>query len=141
MSALNDSDTPTPGFEPKILKAPESAGITPSGSGTSEKPITPKERIKAALVSVGAIVAGIAMWIWHEFYVSDLIYRLLGDEPVHRFRLKIDIVWCRPTGAILILFGCLVFWGALTKKSNSVAERSGKGVKTESPISVSGQEA
>jgi hypothetical protein len=127
MSAMNASDTPTPGFEPEILEAPKPARITPSGSGTSVKPITPRERIKAVLVSVSAIVAGTAMWIGHQFYVSDLIYRLFGDEPVQRFRLKIDIVWCRPTGAILILFGCLVLWGALTKRSNSAAARGGKG--------------
>ena len=78
----------------------------------------------AVLVSVGAIGAGIAMWIWHQFYVSDLLYRLLGQEAVHRFRLRIDFIWCRPTGAILILLGCVVICGALTKKSNSAAARS-----------------
>jgi hypothetical protein len=128
MSALNASDTPTPGFESKIVEAPNPVGIMTSGPGTSEKPISLKERIKAVLVSVSAIVAGIAMWIWHQFYVSDFLYRLFGQETVHRFRLKIDILWCRPTGAVLILFGCLVLWGALTKKSNSAAARSGKWV-------------
>jgi hypothetical protein len=116
MSALNASETPNPGFEPKIVEASK-PGITLSVPEKSEEPITTKDRVKAVLVSVGAIVAGIAMWIWHQFYLSDLIYRLFGDEPVHRFRLKLDIFWCRPTGVILILFGCLVLWGALTKKS------------------------
>jgi len=127
MSALNASDTSTPGFDQKIVEAPKPAGMTPSGSGTSQKPIPPRERIKAVVVSVSAIVAGIAMWIWHQFYVSDLLYRLFGQDAVHRFRLKLDILWCRPTGAILILFGGLVLWGALTKKSNPAAARNGKG--------------
>lgn len=121
MSALNASETPTSGFEPKIVEAPKPAGITLSTPETPEKPITPKDRITAVLISVSAILTGIAMWTWHQFYVSDLLYRLLGNEPVHQFRLKIDIVWCRPTGCILILFGCIVLWGVLTKKSNAAA--------------------
>jgi|GEM_PF-3711515 hypothetical protein len=124
MSALNASDIPTPGFEPRIVEAPQPVGIVSPGPETSPKPISLKERMMAVLVSASAIVAGIAMWIWHQFYVSDLIYRLFGQEAAHSFRLKIDIIWCRPTGAVLILFGCVILLGALTKKSNSTAARS-----------------
>src|SRR5262245_27335348 len=114
MSALKANETPTPGFEPKIVEVPEPSVMSP-GPGTSKKPITPKERITAPLISLSAIAVGTAMWIWHQFYVSDLLNRMLGQEAAHRFRLKIDIIWCRPTGAVLILFGCLILLGALTK--------------------------
>jgi hypothetical protein len=110
MSALNANDTSTPGFEPKIVEPNQ-----PSPS--SQAPITPKERLKAMFISIGTILAGIGMWVWPQFYLSDLVYRLLGNEPIHQFRPRLDIFWCRPTGVILIVLGALALWGVFTKKS------------------------
>jgi len=110
MSALNANETPTPGFEPKIVDPSQP-------SKPPETAITPKERVKAMFVSVAMILAGIGMWVWPQFYLSDLIYRLFGNEPVHQFRGKLDILWCRPTGIVVILLGALVLWGTFTKKS------------------------
>ena len=110
MSALNANETPTPGFEPKIVEpAPQSTA--------PQKPITPKERVKAMFIAIGMVLAGIGMWVWPQFYLSDLIYRLFGNEPVHQFRPKLDIFWCRPTGVVVILLGLLALWGIFTKKS------------------------
>jgi hypothetical protein len=90
----------------------------------ARKPVTAKDRIKAVLVALGCLAVGSAMWIWHQFYVSDLISMAIRGEAVHRFRIKIDWLWCRPTGTLLILGGLLVLLGALTKRSASKTERA-----------------
>jgi hypothetical protein len=83
----------------------------------SRKPLTLKSRVQGIAVAFLMAGAGAAMWVWHQFYVSDLIPMAFGREPRHMFRLKLDFVWCRPTGALLILVAAVVLLGALTKPS------------------------
>lgn len=106
---MKDAIEPAPLFDAEAL-------------AQARKPLTLKDRIQAVLVALGCLAAGSAMWIWHEFYVSDLISMAIRGEAVHRFRIKIDWLWCRPTGALLILVGLIALLGALTKRSAAKAE-------------------
>jgi hypothetical protein len=83
----------------------------------ARRPVTARERITAILIALGCVAAGTAMWLWHQFYLSDLISLAIRGQAVHRFRLKIDWVWCRPTGALLIAVGLIALFGALSKRS------------------------
>ena len=88
----------------------------------ARQPLTFQDRIKALFVAIGCLAVGSAMWIWHQFYVSDLISIAIRGEAVHRFRIKIDWLWCRPTGTLLILIGLIAIFGALTKRSAAKTE-------------------
>jgi hypothetical protein len=91
------------------------AVTAPQTEQPQQKPITPQERIKAAAIAVAFIALGAGMWKWHDLYVSDLL-SFVGGQP-HTFRLKIDWIWCRPTGAVLIFVGAVALLGCLTKRS------------------------
>jgi hypothetical protein len=87
----------------------------------SEKPLTIKDRIHGVFFAL--MMFGLAAWM----FIRPVL--LSGDETadVSSRRTRgivnlIDWAWSRPMAIFLILFGLLVIWISLTKKSASKSE-------------------
>jgi hypothetical protein len=84
-------------------------------SAETGKPLPLKARLKGVFTALVLIGLGVAMFIWHDLP--------LDPDNLHRARTRFFVtvlnwIWSRPTGVISSLLGLLVFYGALTNKSN-----------------------
>lgn len=96
-------------------KKREAGGLGDELVAAAEEPLTLKDRVVGALISLVMLVLAAGMFVRPALLPSDASQGVSGRRTSGLLSL-VDLVWSRPVGVMLILLGLLVLYGSLTKK-------------------------